>query len=49
MRGLSFGRYADNILPSFFIAPDERLTPRNRKDSAECPMLGNNWTPADLF
>lgn len=45
--GLPMGRYAGNILPRFFNAPDERVTPRNLNDSAECPMRGNNWTPAD--
>ena len=49
MRGLPMGRYAGNILPRFFNAPDERVTPRNLNDSAECPMRGNNWTPADPF
>ena len=34
------------ILPLFFKTPDERVTPRNLLDSVECPMRGNNWTPA---
>ena len=34
------------ILPLFFKTPDERVTPRNLSDSVECPMMGNNWTPA---
>jgi len=34
------------ILPFFFKTPDERVTPRNLFDSVECPMKGNNWTPA---
>ena len=34
------------ILPLFFETPDERVTPRNLLDSVECPMRGNNWTPA---
>lgn len=34
------------ILPLFFKTPDERVTPRKLKVSVECPMRGNNWTPA---
>jgi hypothetical protein len=33
------------ILPHF-LTPEERVTPRNLLDSVECPMWGNNWTPA---